>query len=341
MHIFLTICLIFYVITVMALMGFIFLSLIRRKDEEVETVKLDYQRSLTKNEAMNNDLKDLEAQTNQIFTLYDMTREITKNFNEVDAFRVFQTRLREKISYQECRLLEPLAEEAERYKHNSDYFVFPLTGHKKLLGYLAVQGMTHREKDIFIILVQQFALALRRIRLYQEIERLAIVDSLTGMHTRRYILERFEEEIKRAAVRKGHLSFLMADVDFFKHFNDRYGHLTGDQILREVAKIIRENVREIDIVGRFGGEEFCVVLPDTDLTGANFAAERIRQAVEKSKVKAYDTVVNVTLSIGFTTFPQDGRTISELVENADAALYQAKKAGRNKVCIFALPDNKD
>src|SRR3989338_6130039 len=185
-----------------------------------------------------------------------------------------------------------------------------------------------------MILGQQFSLVLRRIRLYQQIEKLAITDSLTEMHTRRHIMERFEEELKRASMRNIQLSFLMIDVDHFKRINDEHGHLTGDQILREIAHLIRENVREIDIIARFGGEEFCVILPDTDSPGARYVAQRIREAVENKQITAYDTVVKTTVSIGMATFAKDGTTTSELVDKADKALYQAKQNGRNRVCTF-------
>src|SRR5208283_2146416 len=149
-------------------------------------------------------------------------------------------------------------------------------------------------------------LALRRLKLYKDIETLAITDGLTGVYTRRYFTERFEEEIQRCAVRKSSLAFLMVDADHFKAINDQHGHLTGDQVLKEVAAIIQENVREIDIVGRFGGEEFCVVLPDTDLEGSCVVAERIRKAAQDTVIKAYDNALHMTLSIGVAVYPSDG-----------------------------------
>ena len=128
----------------------------------------------------------------------------------------------------------------------------------------------------------------------------------------------------------------MIDVDFFKRFNDQYGHLTGDQILRETGVLIGENIREIDIAGRYGGEEFCVILPDTDRQGAHYAAQRIRQAVENAVIKAYDASVTITVSIGTSTFSDDGKKMDELIDKADWALYRVKKQGRNKVCSFGV-----
>jgi diguanylate cyclase (GGDEF)-like protein len=118
--------------------------------------------------------------------------------------------------------------------------------------------------------------------------------------------------------------------------NDQYGHLTGDQVLREIANIIKESVREIDLVGRFGGEEFCVVLPDTDLEGATVVAERIRKSAEQKLIKAYDNSLHITLSIGVTIYPTDGKLMEELMDKADWALYRAKSQGRNCVVAFGL-----
>jgi diguanylate cyclase (GGDEF)-like protein len=110
--------------------------------------------------------------------------------------------------------------------------------------------------------------------------------------------------------------------------------LAGDQVLKEIANIIQENVREIDIVGRFGGEEFCVVLPDTDQEGSRLVAERIRKSAEKRLIKAYDTSLRVTLSIGLAVYPSDGKLLEELMDKSDWALYRAKSQGRNKVVAF-------
>ena len=324
--------------TVMLVAGYFHLALLRQREAEIERIKSDYQNCLEEEENARRELKTIEAQSQQIFTLYNMTRDITKNFSEADAFRIFETNLRKNTFYQECRLLDPKTQQSDQYKDTGEYFLFTLLGQNELLGYLAIKGMSKYEEDYFMILAHQFALALRRVRLYQRIEHLSIVDTLTDVHTRRYILEQFEEEVKRAIVRKGSLSFLMIDVDLFKAFNDLYGHLVGDQILREIAKLIRDNVREIDIVGRYGGEEFCVVLPDTDRSGTQYVAERIRSAIEKSQIKAYDTAVKVTVSVGFTTFPEDGQSGPELLEKADQALYLAKKSGRNTVCSFNKTD---
>jgi diguanylate cyclase (GGDEF)-like protein len=136
------------------------------------------------------------------------------------------------------------------------------------------------------------------------------------------------------------LSLLMIDVDHFKSVNDKHGHLVGDHVLRSINLMIEENIREIDYVGRYGGEEFCVVLPETDSEGGFFVAERIRKAIEETGVDAYDTKLKVTVSIGIASFPYDAKKSLELIDKADWALYRSKKRGRNCVTPFGSYDEK-
>lgn len=294
-----------------------------------------------KREALFKEKIDLENEALEIFILYEITKEITKTFQEEEAFNIFKKKLKEHAGFTACRLLGPSCAEIENFKGNKDYFVFTFQEKNRDLGYLLVQGLSQEDEEKVSILGHQFSLALRRIKLYQEIEKTAITDSLTELCTRRYALERFKEEVRRSKIRKIKMSLLMIDVDFFKTFNDTYGHLTGDQILRELGAIIKENIREIDIAGRYGGEEFAIILPDTDREGAQFAAERIRRAVEQAAIKVYDTTLKVTVSIGIATFPEDARESEELTDKADSALYIAKKMGRNRVCFFGIYDTKD
>jgi len=287
-------------------------------------------------EDLDTEKMNLQSEALEIFTLYEITKDITKSLSEREAFKIFKQKLREHITFKECLFLDPLSNKVKDLRKADHYFVFTLQSKNRKIGYLAIEGVSEADKEKVMILGHQFALALRRVQLYQEIERIAITDSLTELHTRRHVIERFQEELKRSRMRNIKMSFLMIDVDFFKKFNDQYGHLTGDQILRETGIIIGENIREIDIAGRYGGEEFCVILPDTDRQGAQYAAERIRRAAEDAVIKAYDTTVKMTVSIGSTTFPDDGKKMDELVDKADWALYRAKKQGRNRVCSFGI-----
>lgn len=295
-----------------------------------------YQKRLLMEDQVRREKKDLEGKFRELFTLYDMTKKITKSFLEEEAFQIFREKLDQNISVEDCRFLEPLSKEASQARKDQDCLLFPLKGGKKIFGYLSIRGSKPQDQQKVKILVNQFALVMRRIYLYKEIERLAITDSLTQIFTRRYMMERFDEELQRARTNNTAFSFLMLDVDFFKKVNDQYGHLVGDSVLRTVSKIMLENIREIDIAGRYGGEEFCIILPDTDSDGAKYVAERVRKAIESIPIKAYDACVRATVSIGISTFEKDGKKRSTLIDKADWALYRAKKLGRNQVCVFGV-----
>ncbi|MBF0570224.1 MAG: GGDEF domain-containing protein, partial [Candidatus Omnitrophica bacterium] len=297
-----------------------------------------YLKIIEKKEELAAEKQRLQQEEDRIFDLYDLTRDSTKTFDEDEAFQAFKDRLSRQITIDDCQLVQEVPRDMADFSSFKGYKFFPLKARKMVLGEIAYRGLPEAEEETFGVLAHQFALALRRIRLYREVESMAVTDGLTRLHTRRHFMERFEEEFGRARTRKLTLSFLMVDVDHFKKVNDQYGHLAGDQVLREVGRIILQTTREIDITGRYGGEEFCVVLPDTDRAGAILAAERIRSAVSEHKIKAYDTALQIDVSIGVATFPDDAQQIDELVDKADWALYRAKKLGRNRVVGFSIYD---
>jgi diguanylate cyclase (GGDEF)-like protein len=329
-----------FVTVVFYLAKVVVLQLEQGADEDVMKAKSIYLEIIEQKNRAIAEKSRLEKEAAQIFTLYEMTKDITKNFNEPEAFKTFLKKLKENIQFEDCRILDVSLEKLKEIRSAKDYTIFPLKSKERKLGYLIYKGVSETDKEKFVILAHQFALALRRIKLYQDIERMAITDSLTEVHTRRYFMERFEEEIGRAALRKTPLALLLVDVDHFKHFNDQYGHLTGDRILKTMGQILRESIREIDIAGRYGGEEFCVVLPETDLEGAILAGERIRKATENAIIQAYDHTVKVSLSGGVAVFPQDGQTADELIDKADWALYRAKTLGRNRIVAFGKYKDK-
>ncbi|MDD2688563.1 MAG: GGDEF domain-containing protein, partial [Candidatus Omnitrophica bacterium] len=168
----------------------------------------------------------------------------------------------------------------------------------------------------------------------QRVQELTITDGLTQVFNRRHFLDRCNEELERSKKLRYCFSFLIVDLDYFKKYNDHYGHLVGDVILREVTKEIKENIRQVDFMGRYGGEELSIVLTETDKEKAGFAAERIRQAIESKSIRAYDEDLKITVSIGLATFPDDSPDIQGLIERGDEALYIAKEAGRNQVRVF-------
>lgn len=331
---FMMLLILFYVIAVIILTWRFFLFLEQEARDELVKVQNDHKTREQEKEELSAKRAKAEEKTNRIFTFYELTREITKTFKEEEVIKIFNEKLRENVRFSECQVIDTVPVDKRPIQEGNGHYEFPLQWEGKIEGVLTVNGLAPEDKDKVLILGHQLALALRRIKLYKEIEKLAITDSLTELYTRRYFLERFEEELKRSILRKLPLSFLIMDVDHFKNINDEFGHLTGDQILREIGEIISQNIREIDIAGRYGGEEFTVALPDTNQEGARFAAERIRSAVKKKVIKAYDATIQTTLSIGTTTFPQDGKMVNELIDRADWALYRAKKMGRNCICTF-------
>jgi diguanylate cyclase (GGDEF)-like protein len=169
----------------------------------------------------------------------------------------------------------------------------------------------------------------------KELRNLSNLDSLTQIYNRRRLLEEVSKEIKRAQRYKHPVSILMIDINLFKSINDHYGHLAGDEVLKTIATACQSRLRATDILGRFGGEEFIILLPETGQTSAGKVAEAIRQHVASLTIVYDDQPIQVTVSIGVNTASEIDEKVSEdqLIDLADQAMYQAKKAGRNQVVI--------
>lgn len=173
-----------------------------------------------------------------------------------------------------------------------------------------------------------------------KLEKLALTDGLTGLYNHRHFMESFALELDRCD-RYGHkLTFMIIDIDLFKNYNDTFGHLVGDEVLKSVATTLQGNVREVDFLARYGGEEFCIFLPEIDIEGATILAERQRESIEKAEFCANIASASrkkgegkVTISIGLSTFPDHASSVGELIKIADDALYAAKDNGRNRVEI--------
>ena len=322
----------FIILTIGWLLFLYELLFARLKRKETEKTGFLHELNNLKEVKVGLDLKNGELDKIFIETLalYELTKDICKSLDEETVFNIFRDNLKKNVGIRDCHYIKDSAG-LIKYK---DYMVLPLnTDENQIAGYLAVDGVSEADKVNFDILVQQFLIGLKRALLYQKVQGMAITDALTQVYCRRYFLERFSEEIKRSRKNKLHLCFLMIDLDNFKQLNDRYGHLVGDAILRQVSKTISDMVRQIDFIGRYGGEELAIVLAETDKEQASFAAERIRQAIEASLIKAYDEELKVTVSIGVSTFPESTDHMRDLIELADQALYLAKETGKNRVCF--------
>ena len=171
----------------------------------------------------------------------------------------------------------------------------------------------------------------RVLSIQRELERLVVSDPLTGLYNRRYLIERLGQEMNRVDRYGGKLAFAMIDLDGFKPVNDKYGHVFGDRLLRAVASEISRSLRTPDVAARYGGDEFGVILPQTQPEGALRVCERIRKAVEQLALNAGEAPVSVTATLGVADYPAEGiATAEELVHAADEALYGAKRAGKNR-----------
>jgi diguanylate cyclase (GGDEF)-like protein len=168
--------------------------------------------------------------------------------------------------------------------------------------------------------------------LNEKLEELSIKDELTGIYNRRFLIEFLEKQIQKANRYNNKFSLLLFDIDNFKKINDIYGHLTGDAVIKHVTSLIALNIRESDIIGRFGGEEFVVILLESDIIGGASAGEKLRSVIENTPLILEGNSLNVTVSVGVSEH-ENGIDVDNVIEKADVALYKAKNSGKNKVEI--------
>jgi len=198
-----------------------------------------------------------------------------------------------------------------------------------LLLYPPPQGFSENTRELARSLVAQAATALENAHLHSIVKWQAVTDDLTQLTNRRGFMQALEGEVRRGDRFGGSLSLVLLDLDDFKLINDGYGHHTGDEVLREVARTLQNRVRDVDVPGRLGGEEFAVLLPQTDLPGGKRLAESLRAAVERARIATADRLT-VTASFGVVA-RSAGESAAELLQRADVALYRAKRAGKNRV----------
>ena len=172
-------------------------------------------------------------------------------------------------------------------------------------------------------------------RTQSELKRLATTDSLTGLFNRRFFEDLAETEIKRSFRYKKPLTLLMLDLDFFKKINDSCGHKAGDHVLEEVSTIFQASIRDIDLLGRYGGEEFIMLFPESDQKTSIIAAERIRKNIENTNLSFNNKILTITVSIGISTLSNySTESLDTLIQHADKALYKSKGTGRNRITIW-------
>ena len=217
----------------------------------------------------------------------------------------------------------------------------PLITKGEAIGVINISNKKHdllfNQKDLEFMtsLANQAAIAIDNAKLYE----LATKDGLTKLYINRHFMTLLENEIRRCSRYKHNMSLIMLDIDDFKLINDKYGHLVGDQVLREVSGQILSTIRKIDVAARYGGEEFVILLPETTKQGATIIAERLRKNIASLKINTNDDkTVTTTVSMGISQFPNDASAPQDLIDTADKALYNSKRNGKNIISIYENGD---
>lgn len=247
--------------------------------------------------------------TRILLTAYTDTNILLDAINRAEIYRYLTK------PWENAELLSVVSQAAERYHL--------LTENQRLIGELR-QLNEGLEKT-----VEERTAELRAAN--ERLSKLAMTDPLTKILNRRAFFARFTEEVERCRRYSHAMVVAMIDVDRFKEFNDMEGHLRGDEALKRIAATLQSSLRKTDILGRYGGEEFIVVMPETNLPNATETCERLRMAIEDSEFQGKDEPAYLTISIGIAAYPDQGNTVESLTDAADQALYQAKQGGRNRV----------
>jgi diguanylate cyclase (GGDEF)-like protein len=269
---------------------------------------------------------------------------------KMEAVNIFSTRnlTREVIESRSILYLNDRTDPDTQAKHPSmqlgehttrTYVGLPLVLHDLVIGVISVQSLqpnAFSEDEIMLLetMATQAAIAIANARLFDETQRLAITDSLTGLFTRRHMFELARKEYARARRYRHPFAVVFLDIDHFKHVNDAFGHAAGDTVLNAVAQICLDNVRQMDILGRFGGEEIMLLLPDTSLENSIVVANRLRQRIASTPVQTEQGPVSVTVSIGVAALDDTCDRLETLIEHSDQAMYSAKRQGRNRVITW-------
>jgi diguanylate cyclase (GGDEF)-like protein len=225
---------------------------------------------------------------------------------------------------------------------NSKIGAFPIINEEKILGavvaYSNIEKLLQKDIDYLVQLTRQSGMTIQRANVYAEVLKHATMDALTGLNNRRQFEIRLNQELANAKRNNIALCCMMLDVDYFKKVNDTYGHSAGDEVLKLVSDVIKNEIREYDIACRFGGEEFFIILPQTNINEACSVAQRLRKVIEESKMEIKDAEteevsrIKVTISVGVCEY-EPSMTTDLIIQKADKALYEAKTTGRNRVIV--------
>ena len=233
------------------------------------------------------------------------------------------------------------------YYYNHSFIAYPVIHRNRILGVLNVSNkidrslFTHEDLARMSELMPYVARSLYTMVSTAELNQLAITDELSQLHNRRYFYRRLNEEFNRAIRYNGNFSIIIADFDKLKEINDVHGHLMGDKVIQVVGELIKKTVRDIDCAARYGGDEFIIACPKADSRQARILAERIRETVAQHVIEYDDKKINVSISSGVASFPEDDTEVNGLVKKADEALYQAKALGGNCTSLYNIQSQED
>ena len=269
----------------------------------------------------------------EVATASDGKEAIIKASSESPDVILLDIQMPEMDGYEVCRRLK----NDEETKNIPVIFLTANTGEQSVVKGLDLGAYDYVTKPFNEAeLLARINVMVRIRSAEKKVEEIALTDNLTGLYNRRFLDKRFEEEISRAKRNVTPLSCFLLDIDFFKKINDTYGHDFGDFVLKEIADVLKNNLRGYDGIVRFGGEEFIVILPGVDADGAKKAAEKIRGKIESHDFTRNDTTHKVTISIGVFSCPSTdmNESIDHYIKSADEALYKAKESGRNRVVVY-------
>jgi diguanylate cyclase (GGDEF)-like protein len=350
--------------------------------ESKENVRKNLESFQAKYQTRLSSLRHLEVQVSSLMNLFEIARDFSEcmDFNTLAEFLL--KKLRSELAFEKMQIflmpragsekespavvkvysmLQEGVQEEERpltgqeqedfnamasakaMVRRDERWYFPILEGNEISSVFAIHGIKEEDLARVEVLSAYLVLLIKKIKLYETVRELAIVDELTQVFVRHHFFERLEEELRRSIRFKLPLAVLMLDIDHFKRYNDDFGHLVGDATLKEVADLLKRNLRRVDLVGRYGGEEFVVAMPETRVANAAEVAERIRSSIARHDFQVYNVKTKVTVSQGIMVFDgelaaqndkADPKAIAlELIRLADEAMYRAKEEGRNRVCL--------
>ena len=328
------------------------LNFLRHLELSMDNLKFEVNEMSNKNTKIRRYIKAAEEEIESNRFIYEFTQKLLKTPEFYKKKNTLNSNLRKIFpEFVDLKMIhlsfDPVTPESNEYikklrarnlyaaKEENAYVLYTVTSNVFIIFSLNKKEITESDKRLFLFIADLLAVNYENSLVHKRIKDLTIFDSLTGLRLRRKTDARLAEEMKRAATSKKPLSILMLDLDHFKRINDTHGHLIGDFVLKNAGDIIISAIRtDIDTAGRYGGEEFIVILPNTSLKNALIAAERIRSMFEKKKMKYKNKTITATVSIGAAAYAP-GDTAKSLIEHADEALYNAKQNGRNRVSEYS------